>query len=72
MEIVRDNKLLKFARATGSVKSIFQGALETAHAKGWTKVIIIGERDDKGSYLTSRMSDKSVVYMLERVKKDFI
>ncbi len=67
-KLVKNKKVVKLPRVTGSVESTFQQAVQKAKNQKWKRVVIIGEGEDAGHYFLSRMHGNHSIAMLESAK----
>lgn len=67
-KLVKNSKVVKIPRTSGSVNGTLKKALQKAKDQKWKNVIIIGEGKDNGAWMCSKMSQNTQYGMIEKTK----
>ncbi len=70
--LIKENKIVKLPRATGSVKDALRRATIKAQKQGWNRIVIIGEGTEGGSTIHSRMSSYIAIALCEIAKQESV
>lgn len=68
MKIVKDSKIVRLSKESGSVRGTLRRAMDKAREEGWKNVIVIGESKENGAFYYSNSTYMERICLLEKTR----